>query len=303
MHLPTGGAILARNATGRSGSPAAEPKDEPMGSFIDRIGARVVGLVRYPLLLLGLLYLTLKALVSDRDLGHRDVVRQVLLQVYFTGVQAAGPVVLMAVAVGAFAVIEGVGGVGALSGAEGLGRLITVVVLREVAPLLTGGIVIVRSVTAIAAELGTMRVHHEIEALEVMGVPPIRHLVTPRVLGGVLALFTLNVLFDLTALLGGFLIAQLFVAVPSGPFFGAVMSAISPADIAAFFVKVIVGGLGVFLIACYHGLDVERAPTEVPIAVSRAALNAFVFLVVVHAVTSLVALLYSTGLGLVGTML
>ena len=263
-----------------------------MGSFIDRIGAKVVGLISYPLLLLGLLYLTLKTLVADRDLGHRDVVHQVLLQVYFTGVQAAGPVVVLAVAVGAFAVVAGGGGVGALSGAEGLGRIITVVVLREVAPLVTGGIVIVRSVTAIAAELGTMRVHQEIEALEVMGVPPIRHLVSPRVIGGVLALFTLNVLFDLTALLGGFLVAQLIVAVPAGPFFGAVMSAVAPADIAA-----------VFLIACYHGLDVQRAPTEVPIAVSRASQNAFVFLVVVHTTTSVGALLHSGGLGLVGGML
>ena len=134
-----------------------------------------------------------------RHQGLRDVVRQVLLQVYFTGAQGIVPVAALALVVGALAIAEGLAALGPLSGAEGLGRLVTVVVLREIAPLLTGMIVIVRSVTAIAAELGVMRVQRETEALEAMGVSPILHLVTPRLLGGVLALAGLNVVFDVVS--------------------------------------------------------------------------------------------------------
>ena len=76
-----------------------------------------------------------------------------VFQIYFTGVQAIGPVITLGLAVGVFAIAEGVGGIGSLSGAESLGRMVTVIVLREIGPMLTGGVVIARSVTAIASEL------------------------------------------------------------------------------------------------------------------------------------------------------
>ena len=260
---------------------------------IDRLGAVLVGFVRYLLYLIGLLYLSLKVIWTDRDLGQRDFWRQVLLQVYFTGAQAAGYVAILGLGVGAFAIVKGIGSIGSLSGADSLGRMITVVVLREIAPLITGGVIIARSVTAITAELGVMRVQREIEALEVMGISPIRHLITPRIFGGLVSMIALNVLFGAVALFGGFLIAQLLISIPANLFLQAVFSAVSPADIAAFSLKIGVGGLGLFLIACYHGMSVGNAPTDVPIAVSRASLSAFVFLVVLHGIISFSLLMHS----------
>ncbi len=254
--------------------------------WIDRIGAAFVGLIRYLAYLVWLFYLSIKVVWTDRDLGHRDVVRQVLLQIYFTGVQASGPVIVLGLAVGAFAIVEGVGGIGSLSGAESLGKMVTVVVLREVAPILTGGVVIVRSITAISAELGVMQVQRQIEALEVMGISPIRHLITPRIFGGLLSVFVLNVLFSAVALIGGFLLGRLLVSIPADLFFRSVVSAVEPVDLISILLKLIIGGLGVFLIACYHGMSVGRSPAEVPIAVSKAALNALVFLVMFNALVS-----------------
>ena len=259
-------------------------------AWLDSIGGKAVGLIRYVWILLAFLYLSLKMLWLGRHLGRRDFASQVLQQVYFTAVQAIGPVVGLALLVGAFAIVEGVGGLGSLSGADNLGRMVTVVVLREVAPLLTGVVVIVRSVTAIAAEIGQMRVSREIEALEQMGIPPIRQLVTPRLVGGLLSLFGLTVLFAAVALLGGFALAQWLVTLPADVFFGAALSAATPHDLAAFLVKVMVGGVGIVLIGCYHGMDVGDAPTEVPVAVSRAALNALIFLVSLHGAVSMASL-------------
>jgi phospholipid/cholesterol/gamma-HCH transport system permease protein len=261
--------------------------------WLDRAGAVIIGWLRYQFYIIALLYLSVKVVWTNRGFGQRDFLKQVFLQVYFTGVQAAGPVATLALGVGAFAIVAGIGGIGALSGAEDLGRMVTVVVLREVAPLLTGGIVIVRSVTAIAAELGVMRVQREIEAIEVMGLSPIRQLVTPRVFGGLLSLFVLNILFDTAALAGGFVISRFLVSLPADVFFRAVFSAVRPIDLLGLGVKTIVGGLGVFLIGCYHGMAVGRSPTEVPIAVSRASLNALIFLVVLHGAVSAAMILYS----------
>ena len=240
------------------------------------------------------LYLTLKSVWEHRHLGRRDFLRQVLMQVYFTAVQAMDTVAVLAMAVGVLAISTAAGELGALSGEDNLGRTVTVVVLREVAPLLTGGIVIVRSVTAIAAELGVMRVQREIEALEVMGIPPLRQLIAPRIFGGLLSFFGLNVLFDTVALVGGYAVAQLFTPVSASVFFGSALSATTPADLIAFWIKVVPGGIGVFLIACYHGLDVGSSSTEIPVAVSRAALHALVFLVLLHAAVSVGALLLTT---------
>jgi phospholipid/cholesterol/gamma-HCH transport system permease protein len=271
--------------------------------WVDQLGARLIGGVRYVLFLLAFLYFAIKIMWVTRHFGQRDFLQQTLLQVYFTAVQAAGSVVLLALAVGGVAMVQGVGGMGALSGADNLSRIVTVIMLRDVAPLLTGVVVIVRSVTAIAAELGVMRVQREVEALEVMGLSPLRQLVAPRLLGGLLSLFGLNVLFSAVALVGGFMIAQVLVSLPAQVFFQSVLSATAPLDIAAFALKVVVGGLGLFLIACYHGMDVMAAPSEVPVAVSRAALNALVFLVVVHGAVSLAVILNSNTYSLMGGLL
>lgn len=240
------------------------------------------------------LYLSIKSVWEHRHLGARDFLRQVLMQVYFTAVQAMDTVVILATAIGALAVVTAAGGLGALSGEDNLGRTVTVVVLREVAPLLTGGIVIVRSVTAIAAELGVMRVQREIEALEVMGIPPLRQLVAPRIFGGLLSFFGLNVLFDAVALVGGYAVAQFFTPVQASVFFGSALAATTRADLVAFWIKVVPGGICVFAIACYRGLDVGSSSTEIPVAVSKAALNALVLLVLLHAAVSVGALLLTT---------
>lgn len=267
-------------------APAPPPRPSSFLSRLDRLGASVLAAGRYPLYLVGFLYLAAKMVWVGRHQGRRQVVREVLLQVYFTGVQGILPVTTLALVVGALAIAEGVGALGALAGPEELGRLVTVVVLRELAPLLTGVIVIVRSVTAIAAELGTMRVQREWEALEAMGVSPILHLVAPRLFGGLLALVGLNIVFDVTALFGGAVVASVLTTVAAGPFLNAVVTAVAPADLLALAAKVALGALGVFVIACYHGMDVGDSPTEVPVAVSRAALRAVVFLVTLNALVS-----------------
>lgn len=264
-------------------------------ALVDRLGAHVTAGVRYLFFLVAFFYLTVKMLLASRSQGGREVLRQVLLQVYFTGVQGVVPVAGLAVVVGALAIAQGVGVVGPLAGGEGVGRLVTLVVLREVAPLLTAGVVIVRSVTAIAAELGVMRVQREIEALEVMGISPILHLVAPRLVGGVAALAALNVVFDAIAVGTGLLIAAWLGAPPPGLLFNALVTVFSPAELGLHLAKIAGGGAVVFLIGCLHGLEVVHSPAEVPVAVSRAALRALVFLVLWHAGFSLGSLALAGG--------
>jgi len=260
-------------------------------AFVDTIGARFFDLARYPQSVSGMLYSALRVLWSDRDLGQRAFLRQVMQQVYFTGVQAIGPVLVLALTVGSLSVVQGVGGTASFEGVEAFGRLVALVVLRDLAPLLTGGVVIVRSVTAIAAELGVMRVQREVEALDVMGLSPMRFLVAPRLIGGVIAFLGLSVIFNTVALLGGLLVGSVLLSIPSGLLLDAVLGAADPVGLLAFGVKVVLGGAGILAIGCHHGMSVGRSHTEIPSAVSRAAVNALVFLFVLHAGVSALVIL------------
>jgi phospholipid/cholesterol/gamma-HCH transport system permease protein len=248
-------------------------------------------LVRYGVQLTMFLYLTVKAVWHGRGLSHRDFVREIGNQIYYTGVQAVPAALVIALAVGVLAIAQGVSGVGALSSTDDLGRLATVLVVRELSPLITGIVVIARSVTAVSAELGLMSVNREIEALEAMGIPPMRNLIAPRLIGGVTAITGLSIIFAATALVGGFWISRvLFAYLPASLFFGAVLSATSLPDISTFLAKCTFGGLGLFLVACYHGMNVARSPTRVPVCVSRASRHGLIFLLALHGAIDLYTL-------------
>ncbi|MBN2801788.1 MAG: ABC transporter permease [Deltaproteobacteria bacterium] len=261
--------------------------------IFQRTGKKGMDFIRYILVLFALLYLSIKVIWTNRDLGQRDFIKQVLIQIYFTGVQAILPVTVVAVLVGTSVIVSTLGGLGGvLSGGHNIGKMVTVIIIREIAPLMTGGLVIVRSITAITTELGYMRVQREIEALESMGISPVRHLLTPRIFGGLFSLFGLNVVFNAVALIIGFVLAQFLVSLSGEVFFSNVFSAITPMDLIGLFLKIGVGGTGIFLIACYHGMSVGLSSSQVPVEVSKASLNSLVFLLTVNFTVSFLMLLY-----------
>jgi phospholipid/cholesterol/gamma-HCH transport system permease protein len=261
--------------------------------WIDATGHAVAGGIRYGVHLATFLYLAVKSLWLGRSLGHHDFAREILLQIYFTGVQAVPPVLVIALVTGVITVVQGVGGIGALSGTDNLGRLVTVLLVRELSPLVTGIVVIARSVTAVSAELGLMRINREVEALEVMGIPPMRNLVASRLIGGVIAVVGLSVIFVAGALIGGYVVSRvLFTYVPFKLFLSAVLSATSVSDVVTFLIKGVVGGVGLFLVACFHGMDVGRSPTLIPRAVSRAARHGLIFLLTLHGTVDILGLQY-----------
>src|ERR1700759_5158021 len=106
--------------------------------WIDATGHSVAEGTRYCAQLAAFLYLTVKSLWLGRGLGHHDFLRQILLQIYFTGVQAVPPTLVIAVIIGVLTVAQGMVSIGALSGTDDLGRLVTVLLVRQLSPLITG---------------------------------------------------------------------------------------------------------------------------------------------------------------------
>jgi phospholipid/cholesterol/gamma-HCH transport system permease protein len=232
--------------------------------------------------------------VAVRPSQWRRTVRDVLArQILFTGVDATRFVSLIALMVGLSVVVQAqvwltkVGQVGLL------GPLLITVIVREVGPLLTNFVVIGRSGTAIATELGNMKVFGEVHALDAQGLDPFLYLVVPRVLGMAISVFCLTVVFIVVSLVGGYLVGLAVGATNMEPmrFTETVLRGLQQADVWNLLIKSFVPGLLTGAICCTEGLSVTSSITEVPQAATRAVVRSTTALFVTSALVSVVTYL------------
>lgn len=137
---------------------------------------------------------------------------------------------------------------------------------RELGPLLTGIVVAARCGASFTAELGTMTVSEEVDAIEGMGIGPLRYLVAPRVLASFLMMPSLSVVSSLAGLLGGALVARVQFHISFHYFVNLTMDSLLSRDIFAGLVKSLLFGLIIGLIACYRGVTASRGATGVGLA-------------------------------------
>jgi len=239
-----------------------------------------------------LLISALKNLLAVSRQGMAAVRTVFFKQVYFTGLEAIAIIVTIAVIIGTVIVTQVVSLVG--NNGSLTGKILVWVMLRELAPLLTALIIISRSGTAIAAELGTMKINGEIDTLEMMGIPADRYLILPRIAGVTTSSVVLTVYFILTSFLGGFLIASIGWHIPYDQFIQGVLASLGPKEVLAPFVKSIVFGMIISAVCCRYGLRVGKSATEVPQAATRAVMSSlfavFIFDALITYTISLLAL-------------
>lgn len=166
----------------------------------------------------------------------------------------------------------------------GVGRL----VLIELAPVLTGFIVAGRSASAIAAELGAMRVSEQIDALEVMGVDPYRYLCLPRVLATCIGLPVLVVVTEVVAIFTALIIAEMMLDVPASVFTYGVTHFFMLRDFTGGIVKSVLFGLLIGTSGCYYGFNVHGGAEAVGRAATRAVVLSAVLILLVDFVIALV---------------
>jgi len=202
----------------------------------------------------------------------RTAIRTVFLkQVYFTGLEGSGIIISIAVILGTVIIAQVVSLVG--DNGSLTGKILVWVVLRELAPLLTAVIVIARSGTAIAAELGTMKINGEIDAIEMLGIPTQRYLILPRIMGVSTSVVILTLYFVLTAFIGSFIIASIGWHLPYDQFIQGILSSLGVKEVAVLFTKSLCFGLFISSTCCCYGLSVGRSATEIPQAATRAVMT------------------------------
>ena len=135
-----------------------------------------------------------------------------------------------------------------------VGRLVSASMIKELGPILTALMLTRRIGSGIAAELGSMVVTDQINALRALGTDPIRKLVVPRVLAGVLMAPVLTVISDFVGIVGGWIVARFQLQVASGVYWSSVTYALYPEDLWMGLIKPFVLGFAIVTIACHVGL-------------------------------------------------
>lgn len=164
---------------------------------------------------------------------------------------------------------------------EYVGNVVSLSLVRELGPVLTALLVGGRVAAGITAELGSMSVTEQLDAMRAMGADPIKELVVPRVLAAAIALPLLTAVADVLGVAGAMVIARLDEGLNMTYFLHATLQAVTLADVFGGLIKSVCFGVAIALIACQRGLE-TRGGTE---GVGRATTEA----VVMTSITTLIA--------------
>lgn len=253
---------------------------------IDTLGRSVTKNIEYTFRVLMMVYLSLRATILDQTQGLRQIFSVISAQIYFTGWQALPLITVMALGTGGVLIMQSLANLSLVGGTEIIGNFLIVMIVREAGPLLVALVVIARSGTAVASEIGNMRANREIEALESMGINPLSYIVFPRVLGGVISVVCLAFYFNLIALVGGFLLTRLIQDMPFVFYAESLIRSFSKHDMAIFLLKNSFSGMIIFVVSCYQGLSVKKSPHEVPQVTTQAVVNSVIFVVIFNLIVS-----------------
>jgi phospholipid/cholesterol/gamma-HCH transport system permease protein len=168
-----------------------------------------------------------------------------------------------------------------------IANLVGLSILRELGPLMTAIILAGRSGSAFAAELGTMKVREEIDALKTMGLDPVRFLIVPRVVAAVAMTPLLTVFADLIGLLGGAVVMR-SLGFPLITYFNQVQYAVSYGSLIGGLVKAFVFGILVAGIGCQRGLQTKTGATAVGESTTSAVVSGIILIAITDGIFSVI---------------
>ena len=187
-------------------------------------------------------------------------------------------VALTAIFTGMVLALQSATGLSRFNAESAVANLVVLSITRELGPVLAGLMVAGRVGAAMAAELGTMRVTDQIDALATLSTNPMKYLVAPRLAGGLLALPLLVLVADILGVLGGFVIASLKLGYNARTYLSNTLDFVQTGDVVSGLVKAAVFGLLVTLMGCYHGYNSRGGAQGVGAATTSAVVSASVLI-------------------------
>jgi phospholipid/cholesterol/gamma-HCH transport system permease protein len=216
--------------------------------------------------------------------GEAFKISPIFRQMVFIGVRATPMVALTGFSIGVTLAMQAAHSLQSLGAELYVPDLVMVTLLRELGPVLIAVIVIGRSGSAVAAELGTMKVSEEIEALEVMAINPIQYLVVPRFLAMLIMLPTLTIIGNYLGVLGGWAVCRFALDFNTAGYVLRALQSADTWDLYSGMIKSVVFAWIVITIACNAGLRVEGGAEGVGQATTASVVQALLAMLVTNAV-------------------
>ena len=161
------------------------------------------------------------------------------------------------------------------------GQLVSLTMVRELGPVLSGLMVSGRNSSGMASELGSMKVTEQIDAMRALGTDPVKKLVTPRLISSTFMLLILTIISDLVGLGGGWMVARFALGLDSNQYWSTAWQSLVFADVFMGLTKPLLFGFIIGSVGCYYGLSAKGGTQGVGRATTQAVVAASVLIVVV----------------------
>jgi len=205
---------------------------------------------------------------------------QILAALHFVGVGSLFIVGLTGLFAGAVMALQ-IGQAFRLFNAETMtGPTVALALTRELSPVFTGIMVTARAGSAMATELGTMRVTEQIDAMRTMAVNPIDYLVAPRILASLVMVPLLTMFFNLIGMFGCWVVAVKLLGIDHGVFMARIQDIVSVSDLTNGMIKAAVFGVLLAVLGCYRGFNASGGARGVGMATTSAVVYSCVLILV-----------------------
>lgn len=245
---------------------------EKIGKFTLDAGAAIWDVMA---LFLKTLYWLFFAPFRGKFIGRRYIFEQMV----FAGIQSILIVFFVTLFIGIVLAMQGAYQLDKLGAVRYVASLISVSVCREIGPVLIALVIAGRVGAAIAAELGTMRVTEQIEALETMALNPIRFLVVPRFLALLVMLPALTVIGDVVGMFGGYLVGVYNLKISPGLYIKTNFDFLVTKDIMTGLFKSFVFAIIIAMIGCYQGLNTSGGAEGVGRSTTLSVVTSFILVI------------------------
>jgi len=236
-----------------------------------------------------LLSIQLLALRSFFGKGNRKIdVQQIILHIYNIGIKSLPLVLAVGAILGTVLIVNTAGLAPKIGFGNFFGNLMVIAIVRELGPILTGFLIAGHSGSSLTTRIASMKVNSEIDALETLGISPIRFLIMPALVGGIIAVLIANCFFCISAIGTGFLISKtatvlmdsIFKIPLEWSFYSlSILNALKPIDFVMGFIKPFIFASIIITNACYYGTRIKNDQRAVPTATSRSVVNSFILIV------------------------
>ena len=206
----------------------------------------------------------------------------IVKQIYNAGARSLVIIMLSGLFVGMVLGLLGFDTLQRFGSEDSLGVLAALGMLKVLGPVLTALLFAGRAGTSLTSEIGLMKSTDQLTAMQMMAVDPLRHVIAPRFLGGIIAMPLLAATFSVIGLYGAQLIGVQQMGVDAGAFWSQTQNAVDLRDVTEGIVKSVVFGLACSLIAVYEGYHSEPTPEGVGLATTRTVVTSSVMVLLLN---------------------